>query len=160
VTHSDDDQGAYDDDALDKDETTPLKQSQGASAVSGPAEASDLEIESPELGTAAPIASRWHRINSHPAFGPVLTLTGLVAGLGLTILMSRSPQASKQIVAAVREAVPDRCPKNLLANANQITRTPPIEHMVSGHKRLQHYGPGGSQTKLVKVQSYSRGGRC
>lgn len=30
--------------------------------------------------------------------------------------------------------------------------------MVNGYQRLQNYGPGGTETKIVQVSPYSRGG--
>ena len=121
-----------------------------------------MEVRRPEPGTReqdmSRVPTRWQRIKENPAFKPVLALGGLVTVGGVALLTLRSPEGIKQVSAAVLEKFPEFMGAAFEGIGEESRRKSPIEHMVNGYQRVQHYGPGGSETKTVQVLPYSRGG--
>lgn len=119
-----------------------------------------VEARTPERGVSEQDGSqtptRWQRIKEHPAFKPVVA--GCLVAVGVTYLTLRSPEAAKQISTALLEKVPEFTGAASDGIGDEAIRKSPAEHNVSGHQRLQHYGPGRKETKFVNVSPYSRGG--
>lgn len=113
--------------------------------------------EAPPEEVSGQIPSRWQRIKEHRAFKPGLAVVGFVAVAGIALVTSRLNEETDQFSAAPWE----RLPESMLAASEGVgdgtSRKSPNEHMVNGHQRLQKYGPGGTQMKVVQVSSYSRG---
>jgi hypothetical protein len=102
--------------------------------------------------------TRWQRIKEHPAFKTGLAVGALAAAGAVTLLTLRSPEAFKQVSTALLEKVPEFTEAAFEGIGDEAIRKSPTEHSVSGHQRLQRYGPGGTETKFVQVSPYSRGG--
>lgn len=144
------------------DRAQPLKPSPLGQSKDKPAKSDPIAVRKPETGTCEQDMSqnptRWRRIKAHPTFKPVLVVGGLVAVGGIAVLTLRSTEAIKQVSAAVLENVPEFTGMAFEGILEEASRKSPIEHMVSGYPRLQHYGPGGTKTKIVQISPYSRGG--
>lgn len=104
------------------------------------------------------IPSRWQRIKEHRAFKPGLAVVGLVAVAGVTHLTSRPHEGITQVSAAVLEKFPEFMGVAFEGSGEETSRKSPIEHSVNGYQRLQKYGPGRTETKIVQISPYSRGG--
>lgn len=100
----------------------------------------------------------WQRIKEHPAFKTGLAVGALAAAGAVTLLTLRSPEAFKQVSTALLEKVPEFTEAAFEGIGDEAIRKSPTEHSVSGHPRLQHYGLGRTETKIVQVSPYSRGG--
>ncbi|MFJ6377998.1 hypothetical protein ACIQH9_20050 [Pseudarthrobacter oxydans] len=126
-----------------------------------PAKSDPVEEHKLAAGTAeqdmSQTPTRWQRIKEHPAFKPVAAGC-LVAAGAVTLLTLRSPEAFKQVSTALLEKVPEFTEAAFEGIGDENIRKSPTEHSVSGHQRLQHHGPGRTETKIVQVSSYSRGG--
>ncbi|MCD5341537.1 hypothetical protein LR392_04755 [Arthrobacter sp. AK04] len=103
------------------------------------------------------VPTRWQRFKEHPAFKTGLAVGALAAVGGVTFLTLRSPEAFKQVSTALLEKVPEFTEAAFEGMGDEVIRKSPTEHSVSGHQRLQHYGPGRTESKIVQVSSYSRG---
>lgn len=104
------------------------------------------------------ISTRWQRIKESPAFKPVLTAGGLAVAGGVLLLALRSQEGMNQVSAVVLEKIPELTGAAFEAIREEASRRSPVEHAVKGYERLQHFGPGGTETKIVQILPYSRGG--
>lgn len=102
--------------------------------------------------------TRWQWIKEHPAFKTGLAVSALAAVSGVAFLTARSPEAFKQVSTALLEKVPEFTEADFEGIGREAIRKSPTEHSVSGYQRLQHYGPGRTETRMVQVSPYSRGG--
>ena len=129
-----------------------------------PAKYDPTDVGKPEAGNCEPIRSeiptRWRRIKEHSVFKPVLAAAGLVAVGGVVFLTSKSQEGSEQTSAAILDAFSELARTAFEGIGAGTSRKPPIEHTVNGYERIQHFGPGGTETRVVQVPSYSRGGRA
>lgn len=130
--------------------------------IEEPGKSDPTEVHKPDAATCeqdvSEVPTRWQRIKEHPAFKPVLAVSGLVAVGGITLLALRSQEGISQVSAAVLAKVPDFTEAAFESVGEVASRKSPVEHMVNGYQRLQHYGPGGTEAKFVEVSSYLRGG--
>lgn len=145
------------------DRAQPLNPSRLQQPKDKSVQSEPIEVRNPEATGAceqdmSQVPTRWQRIKEHPAFKPVLAVSALAAVGGVTFLTSRSPEAFKQVSAAVWEKIPEFTEAAFEGIGEEASRKSPIEHMVNGYQRLQHYGPGGTEAKFVQVSPYSRGG--
>lgn len=127
-----------------------------------PAESAPIDPGMPEKDTCEQdmslLPTRWQRMKEHPAFKPALAVGGLLAVGGVTLLTLRSPEGIKPVSTAVLEKVPEFIGAAFEGIGETTSSRSPIEHMVNGYSRLQHYGPGSTETKIVQISSYLRGG--
>lgn len=140
----------------------PLKPSRPEQPKNEPVKSDPFEARNPEAGVSEQdmreVPTRWQRIKEHRAFKPVLAVGALAAVGGVALLTSRSPEALKQVSAAVLEKIPEFAEAAFEGIGADGIRKSPTEHNVNEHQRLQHYGPGRTETKIIQVSSYSRGG--
>lgn len=129
--------------------------------IDKPAKSDPTEVRKPDAGTfeqdISEVPTRWQRIKEHPAFKPVLAVSGVVAVGGITLLTLRSQEGIKQVNAAALAKVPEFTEAAFEGIGEMASRKSPVEHMVNGYQRLQHYGPGGTEAKIVEISSYLRG---
>lgn len=104
--------------------------------------------------------SRWHRFKQHPAFKPVLGAGGIAALGVVTLLTVRSPEEPEQSGIGTLDHVSDFTGTDTDGIDREVSRRSPSPHRVSGHPRTQHYGIGGTETKIVQIPPYSRGGEA
>lgn len=145
------------------DRAQPLDPSRLQQPKDKPAKSEPNELPNPEAAGACEQdmsqgPTRWQRIKEHPAFKTGLAVGALAAVGGVAFLTARSPEAFKQVSAAVWEKIPEFTEAGFEGIGKEASRKSPIEHMVNGYQRLQHYGPGGTEAKFVQVSPYSRGG--
>lgn len=144
------------------DRAQPLKPSRLQQPKDQSVKSAPIEVRNPEAGACeqdmSQVPTRWQRIKEHPAFKTSIAVGALAAVGGVTFLTLRSPEAFKQVSAAVLEKIPGFTEAAFEGIREEASRKSPIEHMVNGYQRLQHYGPGGTETKFVQVSPYSRGG--
>lgn len=90
------------------------------------------------------LAERWHQFRNSGALGPTLKLAGGAVAVAAVLLL---PSSSR---------------KSLIGPAGQVLekalRTSPVKHAVSGYTRIQHFGTGNAQTKVVTIAPFVRGG--
>lgn len=103
------------------------------------------------------VPTRWQRIKEHPALKPVLVVSGIVAAGGITLLTLRAPEGIKQVAAAALVKVPEYTETAFGGIAEVASRRSPVQHVVNGYERVQRYGPGGTEAKIVKISSHIRG---
>ncbi len=145
------------------DSADGMSEPSGSGQIPDKSDESD-RLEVPEFEAGAHeqdpghLLTRWRRIKDHPAFRPVLVAGGLVA-VGGIMLALRSPEGVKQVSAKVLEDIPEVARAAAFRTiGEEASRMSPVEHIVNGYERLQHYGPGRAETKIVKVSAYLRGG--
>lgn len=109
-----------------------------------------------EQGTSQ-IPTRWQRIKQHPAFKTVLAVGIAVVG-GAVVLATRSDEEIEQAGTSALKANHESTEVAFADIEGEAIRKSPSEHLVSGHQRSQHYGPGGTETKIVQISPHSRGG--
>lgn len=134
-------------------EPEPIRESLGPDGL----EATDANPEPPRDTDADPQPPLWRRVVEHKTFLPtVITLGSLVAG-GIALMVTRSPGAAREVAGRVSTHAPQ-----LSSVANKVleatARMSPAEHLVSGYQRVQHFGPGGVDTRVIQVAPYMRGG--
>lgn len=140
----------------------PLEPSSLGQPKDKPAKSESIGVRKHEAKTGeqdmSQIPSRWERIKEHRAFKPGLAVVGLMAAVGVTLLTSRPDEGTEQLSSAGAERVPASTLPASEGIGEEPSRKSPNEHMVNGHQRLQKFGPDGTQTKVVQVSPYSRGG--
>lgn len=149
----------------DYDQKDPFDRARPQSAleqpIEKPARSGPTEVEKPVANSGqediSEVPTRWQRIRKHPAFKPVLAITGLAAVGGVALLTIRSQEGLEQ-VNAVFAKVPEITEAAFQGVGEVASRKSPVEHAVSGYQRGQHYGPGGTEEKIVQISSYLRGG--
>lgn len=114
------------------------------------------EASSGEQGTSQ-VPTRWQRIKQRPAFNTALAVGIAVAG-GAVILAIRSDEEIEQAGTSTLKSKHESTEAAFAGIRGETIRKSPSEHLVSGHQRSQHYGPGGTETKIVQISPHSRGG--
>ncbi|GAA1350976.1 hypothetical protein GCM10009636_10750 [Arthrobacter koreensis] len=104
------------------------------------------------------VPTRWQRIQEHPALKPVLVVSGIVVACGITLLTWRTPEGIKHVAAAALVKVPEYTESAFDSIAEVASRRSPVQHVVNGYERVQRYGPGGTEAKIIKISSHIRGG--
>jgi hypothetical protein len=145
------------------DRAQPLNPSRLQQPKDKSVQSEPIEVPNPEAAGACEQdmsqgPTRWQRIKEHPAFKTGLAVGALAAAGAVTLLTLKSPEVFKQVSAAVWEKIPEFTEAAFEGIGEEASRKSPTEHNVSGHQRVQHYGPGGTETKFVQVSPYSRGG--
>jgi hypothetical protein len=145
------------------DRAQPLEPSHSQQPKDKPVQSESNGLPNPEAAGASEQdmsqgPTRWQRIKEHPAFKTGLAVGALAAVGGVAFLTARSPEAFKQVSTALLGKVPEFTETAFEGIGDEAIRKSPTEHSVSGHPRLQHYGPGRTETKIVQVSPYSRGG--
>lgn len=108
------------------------------------------------------IPTRWQRIKGHPAFKHPAFKTVLAVGIavvgGAVVLATRSDDEIEQAGTSALKANHESTEAAFADIGGEAIRRSPSEHLVSGHQRSQHYGPGGTEIKIVQISPHSRGG--
>ncbi|PRA09854.1 hypothetical protein CQ010_16515 [Arthrobacter sp. MYb211] len=103
--------------------------------------------------------TRWRRFKKHPAVKTGLAVGGAAAVGALALLAWRSQEGIKQASSALIENVPEFT-ATFESIGKEVPKQSPTEHAVKAHSRLQHYGPGRTEVKMVPILSYTRGGNA
>lgn len=103
-------------------------------------------------------STRWQRIKGHRYFKPALALGGFVVLGGVALLATKSPEARETVKASILDGLLEVRHEPSDVRSEAPKRTSPARHTVTGHERRQHFGPGRTETRMVPIQSYPRGG--
>lgn len=144
------------------DRVHPLNPSRLEQPKDKPAKSDLTEVRRPEVGTCEQdvrqIMTHWQRIKKHPAFKAVLSVGGFGAICGVTVLTLKLHEGTGYLSDTVLEKAPEITEAAFDGIRGEAIRKTPSEHLVSGHQRSQHYGPGRTETKTVQISPHSRGG--
>lgn len=126
-------------------------ESEASEAPDG-AESSESQAASAPTDEQVASPSGFRRIVAHKAFVP-----SVLAVVGVALLATRALEPLPRLMRAVA-ARPEVAIGVLETVADVATRNSPVEHVVRSYERLQHYGVGGAESKLVHIASHARGG--
>lgn len=103
-------------------------------------------------------STRWQRIKEHRYFKPALAVGSAVVIGGIAIVAAKSPEAREAVKTTILDGLSEVVHETGDVTSEASGRKSPAGHTVSSHERLQHFGPGRTETKMVPIQSYPRGG--
>lgn len=103
-------------------------------------------------------STRWQRVKEHRYFKPALAIGGFVVLGGVTLLATKSPEIKYSVKASILDGLSEFVFESDDATSDASKRKSPVGHTVGGHNRRQPYGPGRTETKMVPIQPYTRGG--